>query len=78
MSPVRRRRRTAKKKPIVTKLLTAAERRKLGYRNECDICHVKIGTRRAGKKVEIWSFAIKGKPGKIYNRCKRHLGRPCK
>jgi hypothetical protein len=71
---VKRSARVRGKGPVVTKIPTAKERFKAGHRNECDVCHAKIGSKLpGGKKVEIWSFTVKGANGKIFNRCKRHL-----
>jgi ribosomal protein S14 len=65
-------------KSSVTKIPTKEERYKAGHRDECDICGAKLGTTtgagRRKTKVEIWSFTTKAAKGKIYNRCKRHLG----
>lgn len=69
--PVTKRR---NKSTVITVPMTKAERRKAGYRDTCDICHAKINKPLSrGKKVQIWSFTVKGAKGKIFNRCKRHL-----
>lgn len=59
---------------VVTRFQTPKERRAAGHRLTCDICHAKIGESLGrGKRVEIWSFTVKGANGKIFNRCRRHL-----
>lgn len=83
MTPVRRTRRrrppvtstkATKVLKVATRPPTPKERFAAGHRDHCDICKAKIGTRKAGKRVEIWSFTVKGANGKVFNRCKRHLG----
>lgn len=78
MTTSTRRRKSSAKKIVIIKAPTRAERQKMGYRDNCDICHVKVGTIRTGKKIDIWSFTVNGKNGKIFNRCKRHLARTCR
>jgi hypothetical protein len=71
---VKRSTRVRGKATVITKIPTAKERFKAGHRSECDVCNAKIGAKLpGGKKVEIWSFTVKGANGKIFNRCKRHL-----
>jgi hypothetical protein len=86
MTPARRRRKLPKrtdppkpaaarrrKSTVITAPPTKAERYAAGHRNTCDICKVKIGTKKRGKRVEIWSFTVKGANGKVFNRCRLHL-----
>lgn len=54
------------------KVPTEKERYAKGARDHCDICKVKMG---GPKKVEIWTFTVEGAKGKLFNRCRRHLGR---
>lgn len=74
-APTRRPRKAA----VVTRPPTAKERYAKGARNACDICGAKIGTKlRGNKKVEIWTFTVKGANGRLFNRCARCLKKPVK
>lgn len=71
----RRRVKSRATKAVATRLPTPRERRAAGHRLTCDICHAKINEPLGrGRFVQIWSFTIKGANGKIFNRCRRHLG----
>lgn len=83
MTPIRRQRRKLPKrsdppKPVKTAIVTMPtkkDRFKAGARDNCDICSAKIGTKLPrGKKVEIFTFTVKGAHGRLFNRCRRHLG----
>jgi hypothetical protein len=74
--------RSSSKVAYRTRIPTRKERYKMGSRDYCDICRAKIGApivsrgRKTNKKVEIFTFTVKGARGRLFNRCRCCLRKP--